>query len=112
MDTTNITAEEIAIVRDAARHCAKSVPADQALLNSLADQWRALVPARHGERLVETFVQMYPSLEADGGIDSWESSSSKTVLTALVLSFPTAAERFDAVREALDVAQCGMGTEE
>jgi hypothetical protein len=115
-----ITAEEIIIVREAARQIAntlwpspESQSAYDARLATLGVMWRELVsrldPAYAGKRLVDTYAEMYPALEAEGGIDGWAGSESKSVLANLVCMFPTDAQRWSAVRETLDVAQWNMG---
>jgi hypothetical protein len=119
-----INDEEIAIVRAAAEYMANTWPGPEwdERLHDLALRWRAALPtdlrqyASAGERLVKTYVQMYPSLEGSlsdrlhgCGIDAWGGSESKSVLTRLVLTFPTEEHRWDAVRRALDVAHFDMG---
>ena len=105
------TDEEIAIVRQAAHFFANRGPdqlsdAQVERLRVLGAQWRLLVPAGRsaGDRLCDAYVTMYPALEAEGGIDAWGGSESKTVLTELVFVLPAEDDRWDAVRSALDVA--------
>jgi hypothetical protein len=99
-------AAELTLIREAVNLLQHVGPRRAAVqLYDLAARWRTIVPSEHGKRLVDTYVQMYSSLEDDGVIDLWGGSECKTVLSSLVAILPNAEERRVAVREALEAMQ-------
>jgi len=98
-DTAPIGAEEFRIIGTAMRALLRGIEPEER--ESLAARWRSMVPANHGERLVDTFVLVYPTLDERGKIDSWGRGDCKLILTDLVMFFPSEDQRWRAVYQAM-----------